>query len=465
VVLAAGLAIRVLTMLVYDGAVFSYYGGDSTRYLRLYTDAGLFGDAFMPAGYPAFLRGLRALWPTLPLTIGLQHLIGLATAAVLFAAMRRFGASRGVALVPAAVVALSGDNVFLEHALLTETLWGFSIAVGLYALARAYDQGSEGWLAGAGALLACSALVRNTSLALLPVAAAWAAVALGGPARQRLRTLGAVLVPAVAVLGAYVALAHAVGQHDGLVERGGYLLYMRVAPFADCRRFSPPAATSRLCEATPPGQRLGPLHYGGFDNPAPVNTQYRVRPSAAELGDFARSAILHQPLDYARAVLRDELRYFAPHASVERPDSGARPEDMSFSHTDPVAQPGPREVVAANYRLVYSGVGRPKAPGAGFAVLSGYQEVLRVGGLALAAVAALIVAGLALGRGRPRAVAALLAAFALAMYGLPPLTLTYDVRYGVTPAPLAAAAAALAAAMLIERRRARSAGGQAAAGR
>ena len=62
-VLGIGLAIRVFTMLVYDRAVFSYYGGDSARYLRLYTDAGLFGDGFMPAGYPAFLRGLLGSGP------------------------------------------------------------------------------------------------------------------------------------------------------------------------------------------------------------------------------------------------------------------------------------------------------------------------------------------------------------------------------------------------------------------
>ena len=445
-VLAAGLAVRFFTMVAYDRAVLQYYGGDSARYLRLFAHARLFGDDLTPAGYPAFLRGLRALWPSLPLTVAVQHLLGLATAILLFAAMRRLGASRLTALVPAAVVALSGDNVFLEHALLTETLWGFVIALGFYALARAYDGRGIGWLAAAGALLGCSALVRNTSLLLPVLAAAWLAVVLGGPLRQRLRIAGVVLAPAVAVILGYVVLAHALGPHDGLFERSGDLLYMRVAPFADCHRFRPPAGSAGLCEATSPDQRPGPLHYGGFDSPAPVKTNYATRPSPAVLGAFARTAIVHQPVDYLHAVALDEVRYLLPHAGVHRPDSGARPEEMSFGHTEPFAQPATREEQAAKYRLVYSGVGRPRAPGGSFDLLGAYQGVMRAGGLVLVVAAASIAAGLALGRGRLRLVALLPASFALTMYALPPLLLTYDVRYGVTPAPYLCAAAALALA-------------------
>lgn len=453
VVLAAGLAVRLYAMVAYDTAVLHYYGGDSARYLRLFTDAGPFGDDLTPAGYPAFLRGLRALWPSLPFTVVCQHVLGLATAIVLFAAMRRLGASRITALVPAAVVALSGDNVFLEHALLTETLWSFVIALGFYALARAYDGGGIGWLAASGALLGCSALVRNTSLLLPVLGAAWLAAVLGGPLRQRLRVAGLLLAPAAAVILGYVALAHALGPHDGLFERSGDLLYMRVAPFADCHRFRPPRSSAGLCDPTSPDQRPGPLHYGGFDNPAPVNTSYTTRPSPAVLGSFARAAIVHQPLDYLHAVALDEVRYVLPHAGVHRPDSGARPEEMSFGHVGPFAQPATREEQAAKYRLVYSGVGRPRAPGASFDVLGAYQGAMRVGGLVLAAVVASIAAGLALGRGRLRQVAVLPASFALAMYALPPLLLTYDVRYGVTPAPYACAAAALGLASWRTRKR------------
>jgi rhodanese-related sulfurtransferase len=68
VVLGLGLAVRLFTMVAYDTAVYSSYGGDSARYLRLFNSGGIFSDASMPAGYAAFLRGLRALWPNLPLT-------------------------------------------------------------------------------------------------------------------------------------------------------------------------------------------------------------------------------------------------------------------------------------------------------------------------------------------------------------------------------------------------------------
>ena len=455
--LGIGLVVRVTTMLVYDTAVFRYNGGDSDRYLRLFNHHGLFSDPGMPAGYPAFLRALRELWSPLPFTIGVQHLLGLVTAALLFATVRRFGGPRWLGLIPAGVAALGGDQIFLEHALLTEALWPVTIAVGLYALARAYDERSTGWLAAAGALLALSALVRNSSLLLPLVAAGWAAVALGGPGRARLRSAVAVAVPALVVLGGYVALARTVGDHDGLVERGGFSLYIRVAPFADCTRFHPPAGTERLCDSTPPDRRNGPGHYG-FNEDAPLFREYQGMVSSDLLGRFAVQAIVHQPLDYLRAVTKDEVRLLAPEIGAHRPESGGEPADLSFGSTAPFGQGSPgheaaRETLAKIYGLVYSAVGRPKAAGAGFALLGAYQEIFRLDRLLLLAVIVIAVAGLARGRGRLRTGAALFGLCALVLYVLPPALVEGDVRFAATPAPLAAAAAALAGASLWERRR------------
>ena len=88
VLLGAGLALRLLVLAVYDHAIFNHYGGDSRRYLRLPEHGGLFDDAYTPAGYPAFLKAVREVSSALPFTIGVQHLIGLATAVVLVAAGR-----------------------------------------------------------------------------------------------------------------------------------------------------------------------------------------------------------------------------------------------------------------------------------------------------------------------------------------------------------------------------------------
>ena len=52
-VLAVGLLVRLATFPLYGPAVFNFYGGDSTRYLRLKFTGfeGLFGDPLWPAGY------------------------------------------------------------------------------------------------------------------------------------------------------------------------------------------------------------------------------------------------------------------------------------------------------------------------------------------------------------------------------------------------------------------------------
>jgi hypothetical protein len=53
------------------------------------------------------------------------------------------------------------------------------------------------------------------------------------------------------LLGSYfVAEQHAVGK-TGLSRNGIWNVYGRVAPFADCRKFTPPPGTEALCETTP----------------------------------------------------------------------------------------------------------------------------------------------------------------------------------------------------------------------
>src|SRR3954447_25907807 len=121
VVLGAGAGIRAVAMVVYPTTAL--YWGDSLRFVRLAPFApltGVFDDPWMPAGYPLFLDVLRAITAWLPFTIAVQHLLGLATAVLCYATLRRLGAGRPFALVPAAVVALSADFVYGEQALLTE---------------------------------------------------------------------------------------------------------------------------------------------------------------------------------------------------------------------------------------------------------------------------------------------------------------------------------------------------------
>src|SRR5918994_4337701 len=180
---------------------------------------GPFDDPGMTAGYPAFLNALQWISSHLAFTIAVQHLLGLVTAALLYATLRRAGAPRGLALVPAAVVALGGDFVYLEHALLTESLWTALLAGSLYCVVRALGEGAPwGWLAAGGALMAVSATVRSPSLLLGGVLAPWVLLAFGPGQRRRLLAAAALLVPFAVLVGAYAGAARIADGYAGFAD-------------------------------------------------------------------------------------------------------------------------------------------------------------------------------------------------------------------------------------------------------
>jgi hypothetical protein len=442
-------------MLFYSSAVFNYYNGDSGRYLRLgYTGLhGLFADQAIPAGYPALLQALRAISSNIAFVIGAQHVMGFVTGVLLYLAMRRAEAPRGVALIPAAVVLLSGDQVFLEHAVLTESPWTMLIAAGLYAAVRAYRPVSYRWLASAGALLALAALVRHAALLLPFLIAAWTSIAVSGRARLRLCAALAVALPALALLGAYVGVAKISGGYVGFTDRGGSQLYGRVAQFADCHKFAAPPVARRLCDAVQPSRRhADPVHYL-YDPDAPLQAIYHRRLSQSILRRFAISAIEAQPFTYMRTVLHDYARYVDPGFGSTRRGAGARPADMSFASRRPFAssrQANTLPKIAASYRERFGDV-RSKPIDSAADVLGDYQSVMRVHGLLVPALVIITLLGLVLVRGLPRAVVALFFICALFLYAVPPAIAQYDVRYGVPAAELLAAAAALAGWGVIRR--------------
>src|SRR5438128_8270277 len=167
---AAGVALRVLLVADYRPAVFS--NADSARYIHFALESpGLLNDPFGPTGYSAFLRVAHFIDPHVEFTIVLQHLLGLCAALLLYGAVRRLGCPRWPALIAPAVVLLSGDQVYVEHTLLTETAFIPLLCGGLYCVARATTsaQRRDWWLAGGGALLAASGLVRTVGLVVLPI--------------------------------------------------------------------------------------------------------------------------------------------------------------------------------------------------------------------------------------------------------------------------------------------------------
>jgi hypothetical protein len=263
-----------------------------------------------PYGYSFFLRAAHAISSNISFTIVLQHVLGLVAAGLLYASVRRFTGSRVAAAIAAAFILFDGFEIFLEHALLSESLFVFLVVGFTYALLRAFE-GSWMWIVLAGVFIAAAGVVRSVGLPL--VALSLLALLVWRPGtglagwRGRIGPAAAAALGAIALFGVYLAvLSGEPGSPKlSLSPASGRVLYSRVAPFADCRKFTPPAGAARLCQTTPPASRPGTNYY--LWTPAnPAWRLYGPPPRGdGKLFDFALSAIGAQPGDYISAVWRD----------------------------------------------------------------------------------------------------------------------------------------------------------------
>src|SRR3954447_13449457 len=173
-ILGLGALLRLLLVLGWQPALMGW--PDAASYIDV-SQSNLFGNELRPAGYALLLRGLHDLVPSLLLVIVLQHLLGLAAAALLYASVVRAGAPRPFALVPAAVVALGGDGIFLEHSPISESVFIFLVCAAVYAGVRSLDGEQLRWPLVLGLALALAATVRVVAAPLLPLAALWLGLA------------------------------------------------------------------------------------------------------------------------------------------------------------------------------------------------------------------------------------------------------------------------------------------------
>jgi hypothetical protein len=423
-------------MTVYSTVVLVYYGGDSTRYARLSFTGyrSLFSDPNSPAGYPLFLEIVRSLDRNILLTIGIQHTIGVATALLLLLLVRKAGAPLWLGLVPAGIVLLSGDFLFLETALLTETLWMLFIAAALWAAMSAPDsQYTRRWLVMAGILLALATFVRSVALPLAIPIAVWASCEMGGGWRRRLIAAAAVVIPVTLLVGGYTVLATQGGGYAGLTEMGGFNLYARVGQFADCRDFTPPKGTAGLCESTPTNTRYGPFYYsfGGANAPM-YRAGLEADPTDSKLlGKFAYAAIEHQPVEYLQTVFKELARYVAGDALVTRPYSGVGPAGMSFGSNLPANQGQTPSLLAHQLSADYSDVSTGPPGQDTRELLGSYQEIFRLSGLPTLFLIGLSIMGIVVSSGSTRRAMLLFFSIAVYLYVIPVAVSSYDVRYGV----------------------------------
>jgi hypothetical protein len=272
-------------------------------------------------------------------------------------------------------------------------------------------------------LLAVAALTRSVGVVLLPVLLLCTAWVMRGSPRERGMTLALAFLPGVAIFFFYFAvfkLSH--GQYAGLTDMSGWNLYSRVAPFADCRNFTPPEGTAMLCETTPAEQRPGPFGYV-WDADSIARRHFALQPND-KLRAFAQQALLHQPGDYLRSVGIDLLRYVEPSIEPNRGYSGQPREILSFAWRDRSVEKVVVQALAKKYRGTTVHLH-------GARLLGAYQDLFRIGGLVLASLLVFTLVGMFRVRGRLQFAFLLFGLSALGLYLVPVLTVSYDFRYGI----------------------------------
>ncbi len=437
---------RLLFLLAWRPSFFGF--PDALTYVGLAREK-LWADPTREVGYPLFLREMHALFPThLTWVIAMQHLFGLASSVLVFFAVRRAQGPAWLGLLPAALIALNGAEMFLEHTTITESLFIFLLSLALFFAASAASAHTPIWAVMAGLALGAANTVRVVALPLLFVLIAWLLLWSSTEWRPRLLATFAGVVGMACVLAPYAIVQHEHTGYWGLsTPAGAWNLYSRVAPFADCHKFTPPPGTSTLCEATPPSHRSTAVEQYTFDealSPADrafgngAGPFFATQASDTKIAAWTHAVILHQPIAYIAAVGESVLAYVGTVRLGAHSEIGY--SYQNFYH-EVLFEPQQIEI-ARQTRLDYYGANGYKVNHRLLDDLLEYETIFRVHGVLAAVLMLLTLFAPFVPRGRPRQVGLLLFLMAWVALVTPAAGHTWDARAAIPPiGPLGAAAA------------------------
>ncbi len=313
VVALAAVAVRILVMVAYPPILWF---NDSYNYI--YDAVTHVPDQVRPNGYPFFLDFLLPLHSVAPISL-LQAAMGVAMGVAIYAVLRHRGLPWWGATLPALPVLFDAYELHLEHMVTADPLFIFLVTIAVVFLCWS-DRPSVLAMALAGLMIGYATITRSVGEPLLVVVlVAMLARRVGW---RRLVSLAAAgIVPIAAYM---IWFHHFYGQY-ALSESGAFL-YSRVSTFEECSKINPPARLKPLCNPTPPSLRppAGEYLWADYELPPDANvttplynvthsktTALRFTPAiSAETMQFAKDAILAQPLDYLRVVVDDTLHTF-----------------------------------------------------------------------------------------------------------------------------------------------------------
>ncbi|HTX29133.1 MAG TPA: phospholipid carrier-dependent glycosyltransferase [Streptosporangiaceae bacterium] len=444
VVAVCATALRVVVQLAYSPALIF---PDSERYLQYahnFLTGGWAPDWLRTSGYSLLLMpAVRA--HNLAVVAAVQHVLGLATAALVYAVLVHFGAKRWLATLAAVPVLFDPLQLNIEQYILTDISATFLLVAALVVLVWKRDAMGRAAPIVAGLLLAAATIIRESDLiVIVPIVLYLVAVF------RRRRRLAAKMV-ALLLLGFLPPVLGYLGWVDvwygrfDFVNYDSQFLYGRIAQFIDCQGLTLPSYEQSLCPKQPPAQRNPDFYMWDPQSPQVLLQAPPGMNKGRIMQDFDRRILEHQPLAYLEAVGGDILYSFSP-------VRGDGPEHYPvLYHQFQTYFPGDGDYPGGKELLVtipqYTGRAPHLEPAlADF--LAAYGRDFYVPGPLFAAGLVLGLAGMAgIGRARRsglRAPCFLFAAGAIAAVESPFLIATFDWRYEIPQFSLIPIAAVLA---------------------
>jgi hypothetical protein len=322
VALVIGALLRLDAMLGYPGAL--WFSGDS--YVYVGSALRPFPDPSKQTGYSFFLR-LLLPFHSFTLVTGVQHLLGLGTAVMIYVLLRRYSVSKKWAAIATLPQLLDGYIIEDEHLIMAESVFAFLLM--LATLLLLWKPRTAWWTAlVAGLLAGAAAMVRTEGLVMLAVLPLF--LLLRGWSWKTLRGWAVTIVFAVGMLvpvGAYVSWFHGHSGRYGLTLSEGFYLWGRVSSFANCAVIQPTGDEAVVCptqpivDRTPPGNYIwhAPYVHADMDSICTVTKKDGktskscgpVSPAGNQvLTNFAIHAVEAQPVDYAKTIVKDVMLAF-----------------------------------------------------------------------------------------------------------------------------------------------------------
>ncbi|MGP3916647.1 hypothetical protein [Nonomuraea sp. 10N515B] len=315
VAFGVGAVLRLITMLGYGPAMWF---NDSYEYVSVALHPR--PHPIRPDGYSFWLMMLKP-FHSFALVTFTQHLMGLATACLIYALLRiKFRLPKWGATLAAAPVLFDAYQIQLEQLVMSDTLF-MLLVVGVITLVLWKRRLT--WKAGAvvGFLLALTWLTRSIGLPVLALVVLYLLVKRTGW-RPVTALITACAIPVMAYMGWF---ATAYGKF-AMTNSDGLILYMRTAIFADCGKMNidkyKEVQLLLLCINEPVNQRKEYAQWylwgqGSHNGEATGEVLHRwgVNKKWSEItndaaSEFSTRAILSQPGDYLMVVARDFFRSF-----------------------------------------------------------------------------------------------------------------------------------------------------------